>query len=554
MNVLQSEATAARRRIPVYLVDATDGFTPEVGITPTGAEIQTSENGAAFVNFAGTWTEIANGLYYYEFTAAELSTLGFVTVKVNVAGVRDFIGTAQVAIARPGRIGLDGIDAASLATGAVAEMADGVWDEVLTGGTHNVPSSAGRRLRQLATGQVLREDVFQAGSTASALVLDASASAVDEFYQFLAIVIVDGAAAGQMRIISDYDGATRTASITPDLVTAAPGAGDAFEVIAMGPAHAATSAPGYAHGAVWVDTNAANTGTRLFVDGTAMNPVSTITAAKTIADALGLVIFDVEPGSSIALVATMQNYEFIGAGYSVALGGQDIGGSVFVGATVTGVATGALPVFRDCAFGAVTLPPCTMWSSSLGGVMTMGSAGDYFLNDCRSAIAGVAAPTLTFVANANANLRAWSGGIQNETMAATNNMSLEGNGQFIEGTCSGGTVAVRGNFTVSGITNITLSDDARIDVDQVSAAVDASTVLIRILGLVQDNFMLDEQTYDAENLLLTGRIRVFASAGALAAATRDAADGTDSEIARYNVTVGSAVAGQANDYRVAREL
>ena len=46
-------------------------------------------------------------------------------------------------------IGTDAITAAKIATDAVEEIADQVWDEVLTGGTHNVANSAGRRLRQL---------------------------------------------------------------------------------------------------------------------------------------------------------------------------------------------------------------------------------------------------------------------------------------------------------------------------------------------------------------------------------------------------------------------
>jgi len=48
-------------------------------------------------------------------------------------------------------IDTDAIDADALASDAVGEIADGVWDEQLTGATHNVPTSAGRRLRQIDT-------------------------------------------------------------------------------------------------------------------------------------------------------------------------------------------------------------------------------------------------------------------------------------------------------------------------------------------------------------------------------------------------------------------
>jgi hypothetical protein len=101
MQTLQiDEATAAQRRIPVYLVDATDGFTPEAGVaTPT---IEVSKNGAAQGAGAGTWAEIGDGLYYYEATAGEVDTLGFLNVRVVKSGVsREFQGVVQVVAWNP---------------------------------------------------------------------------------------------------------------------------------------------------------------------------------------------------------------------------------------------------------------------------------------------------------------------------------------------------------------------------------------------------------------------------------------------------------------------
>lgn len=92
-------------------------------------------------------------------------------------------------------------------------------------------------------------------------------------------------------------------------------------------------------------------------------------------------------------------------------------------------------------------------------------------------------------------------------------------------------------------------------ISDASAAGASAAVITRILGLVQDNFMLDEQTYDSKGLLLTGRIRTFASAAALGLASALAADDADSEIARYNIiTDPPAIPGEATDYRVFREL
>jgi len=92
----QSEATAAQRRVLVYLVDDTDGKTAETGVTISAGDVKISKNGAAEANHGGTWAEIATGTYYYEFTAAELDTLGFVAFKITKSGVRTFVTAAQV--------------------------------------------------------------------------------------------------------------------------------------------------------------------------------------------------------------------------------------------------------------------------------------------------------------------------------------------------------------------------------------------------------------------------------------------------------------------------
>jgi hypothetical protein len=96
MQLEQSEATAARRRIPFVCVDATDGVTAETGLTFASNDLLISKNGAAEAAFAGTATELGGGLYYYEFTAAELGTVGFITLRVNKTGVAVARYVAQV--------------------------------------------------------------------------------------------------------------------------------------------------------------------------------------------------------------------------------------------------------------------------------------------------------------------------------------------------------------------------------------------------------------------------------------------------------------------------
>ena len=64
-----------------------------------------------------------------------------------------------------------------LATDAVNEIADTVWDELLTGSSHNIATSAGRRLRQIDVAFVITEGTAQAG-TANTITLAAGESAL----------------------------------------------------------------------------------------------------------------------------------------------------------------------------------------------------------------------------------------------------------------------------------------------------------------------------------------------------------------------------------------
>lgn len=107
-------------------------------------------------------------------------------------------------------------------------IADAVWDEVLTGATHNVASSAGRRLRQVNAGAIFG-GTATAGSTNSITL--AGGSATDQIYDSNLIVIVAGTGSGQTRIIVEYDGTTKVATVDR-LWEVTPDATSEFEIIA----------------------------------------------------------------------------------------------------------------------------------------------------------------------------------------------------------------------------------------------------------------------------------------------------------------------------------
>jgi len=234
---------------------------------------------------------------------------------------------------------------------------------------------------------------------------------------------------------------------------------------------------GYDGGAVWLDTNKSNTNTVVGVDGTARNPVGTIAAANTLLAATNLRNIYVAPGSSVTFAAAQENQVFMGHDWTLALGGQSISNSYIQGADISGIATGAnAPRLVECTVAEVSLPASVLRRCRIigatAGITLSTDAGNYVLEQCFSGIAGGSAPKMTFGTGAQTvNLRHWSGGLQLEGMISGQTVSMEGHGQLIEGTCTAGSISMRGAFTISGITNLTLSDDARFDINQVVDAV-----------------------------------------------------------------------------------
>src|SRR4029453_12593252 len=90
---------------------------PVTGLTFVAGDLKVSQNGAAQANHAGTVAEVGLGLYHYECTAAEVNTLGYLSVIVTKGGAQTFHAMAQVIP----------VPASGGGTGPTAtEMADGV--------------------------------------------------------------------------------------------------------------------------------------------------------------------------------------------------------------------------------------------------------------------------------------------------------------------------------------------------------------------------------------------------------------------------------------------
>ena len=99
-------------------------------------------------------------------------------------------------------------------------IADAIWDEILTGATHNISTSAGRRVREIA-GIAIQTGTAQA-ATVSTITIDAAANGGDGVYNRNLLVILEGTGKGQTRTIVDYNDTTKVClvdrewRITPD--------------------------------------------------------------------------------------------------------------------------------------------------------------------------------------------------------------------------------------------------------------------------------------------------------------------------------------------------
>ena len=161
-----------------------------------------------------------------------------VTKAAVISGIHTiilFVGSVPVAIGKRNFAGTDGETAAELGveldSAATAALVDLIWDEPLTGATHNVATSSGKRLRQTTAFQQIDSTVIDAAATSTTFVTGLTSS-VDDFYNDSMLVFTDGALAGQVRAIYDYIGATKTI-ILEEALTSAPVNGVAFAIVSL---------------------------------------------------------------------------------------------------------------------------------------------------------------------------------------------------------------------------------------------------------------------------------------------------------------------------------
>lgn len=90
-----NESSASRRRMPIRMVDLTDGYTPETGLTIT---TEISLNGGAFAATVNSFVEVSDGEYYVELDTTEVATAGRYRLKASdgMVAARDDLFSIEV--------------------------------------------------------------------------------------------------------------------------------------------------------------------------------------------------------------------------------------------------------------------------------------------------------------------------------------------------------------------------------------------------------------------------------------------------------------------------
>lgn len=233
---------------PDFTIIAGDGakaFVTALGTTaPTVGEIRTEMEGAGTkltLTLADTDELQTNQGNWATATTIALNAQGKLDVNAEVdtaltdyganTVIPDAAGTAAALhVTTDGKIdtntteldGLQGTDGKALISTDVQDLSaslivdaeDSVCDAILTGASHDIATSLGRRIRELGAYHI-SSGTAQTG-TAYGITLAAGESASDHIYNRNLLVIQAGTGAGQTRTIVDYNGTSKIAVIDRD--------------------------------------------------------------------------------------------------------------------------------------------------------------------------------------------------------------------------------------------------------------------------------------------------------------------------------------------------
>lgn len=186
-------------------------------------DVQVSQDGGSFANVTNLPTRVGStSIFKLTLTAAEMQGGTIVVQIVDQDGPAYRDGVLVIRTLK--ELGKEVIDATQYGGNVNAVS----WTGVGTGAS----LSAAQGIVGVLTSMIIRTNTAQAGG-ASAVTLDAAASATNDYYKGAIIVITAGTGAGQSRVCTAYNGTTKVATVHSGWSTN-PAAGSTF-IIFHGP-------------------------------------------------------------------------------------------------------------------------------------------------------------------------------------------------------------------------------------------------------------------------------------------------------------------------------
>lgn len=379
----------------------------------------------------------------------------------------------------------------------VADIADGVWDEILTGATHNINNSSGKRLRGIS-GSILTDGTAQSGGNNSIQLASGDVSLNDQWVR-AKVVITSGTGTGQEAIITESVASTDTLTVTPQWLVNPDNTSD-YQVI-PGQVHATVRNGGYDNGFVYIDVVNGSAGTVKGVNGTSTNKSSVLADARTLANNENIRKFLIEGGGTFSLDQSYANWIFEHVNASlITLNSQDVSGSVFMRSGITGTGTMTTRgVFELCGLANVSIGACNFLQCGFNGTTTLTSEAAYLAWDCFENQSVLTAPIIDMAGDGitatTLELVNYSGRVEIQNMTSVDVLVLSGQSQVtLNANCSGGTMYTSGDVKVTDNSTVspTFMDGLIKDtVDDIAALNDLSAAQVNaelLDVLVTDTF------------------------------------------------------------------
>ena len=202
-----------------------DSTAPDVNVLQISSDATAANNAELFFDgtgYAGGTTKLQVDAVAVSGDTTAADNLELDYDGTGYAKTNSTIGTVTTLTGKTGfSLSATGLDSITQAATGMIEIAKAVWDRVLTGATHNISTSAGRRLRQTEAASVVFAGTASAGGSDSITLTGGSAT--DGLYVGAGVSIVGGTGAGQSRYIVTYDGTTKIAVVARAWTTAPDG-------------------------------------------------------------------------------------------------------------------------------------------------------------------------------------------------------------------------------------------------------------------------------------------------------------------------------------------